>query len=114
MRSMNRFSGTNVLVTGAASGIGAATVRRLVSEGAAVFAVDRDEEGLSETVASALGSGRVETAVVDVTDEAGVARVVNDAVTRLGGIEALDRKSVGSGKGVSVSVGLGGARHLKK
>ncbi|NYG59922.1 NAD(P)-dependent dehydrogenase (short-subunit alcohol dehydrogenase family) [Nocardioides daedukensis] len=86
---MNRFSGTNVLVTGAASGIGAATVRRLVSEGAAVFAVDRDEEGLSETAASALGSGRVETAVVDVTDEAAVARVVNDAVTRLGGIEVL-------------------------
>src|SRR3546814_12356563 len=94
MRSMNRFSGTNVLVTGAASGIGAATVRRLVSEGAAVFAVDRDEEGLSETVASALGSGRVETAVVDVTDEAGVARVVNDAVTRMGG--KLGRASCGA------------------
>src|SRR3546814_19109911 len=109
MRSMNRFSGTNVLVTGAASGIGAATVRSLVSEGAAVFAVDRDEEGLSETVASALGSGRVETAVVDVTDEAGVARMVNDDVTRPDGIDVWlnitgtprttpERNSVGEGK----------------
>lgn len=86
---MNRFSGINVLVTGGASGIGRATVRRLVREGAAVFAVDRDDEGLAETVADSIGPGRVETAVVDVRDEAQVAAVVDEAVARLGGIEVL-------------------------
>jgi NAD(P)-dependent dehydrogenase (short-subunit alcohol dehydrogenase family) len=35
------------IVTGAASGIGAATVRRMVAEGAYVVAADRDPDGLA-------------------------------------------------------------------
>jgi 3-hydroxybutyrate dehydrogenase len=41
------LSGRTALVTGAASGIGAACVERLVAAGARVWAVDRDAEGLS-------------------------------------------------------------------
>lgn len=37
-----RFAGRSVLVSGAASGIGAATVRRLVAEGAGVVGIDLD------------------------------------------------------------------------
>ena len=40
------LSGRSALVTGAASGIGAACVDRLAAAGAKVFAVDRDAEGL--------------------------------------------------------------------
>lgn len=86
---MQRFSGTNVLVTGAASGIGQATVVRLVAEGAAVFAVDRDAEGLAMTVGTAAGTGRVRTAVVDVTDEEAVVATVAAARAELGSIEVL-------------------------
>lgn len=86
---MQRFSGTNVLVTGAASGIGQATVVRLVAEGAAVFAVDRDAEGLAMTVGAAAGTGRVRTAVVDVTDEEAVVATVAAARAELGSIEVL-------------------------
>ena len=41
------LSGRTALVTGAASGIGAACVGRLAAAGAAVYAVDRDEAGLA-------------------------------------------------------------------
>jgi len=41
---MARFDNTGVLVTGAASGIGAATVRRLLDEGATVVGLDLSEQ----------------------------------------------------------------------
>jgi 2-hydroxycyclohexanecarboxyl-CoA dehydrogenase len=51
---MMRFAGTTALVTGAASGIGAATARRLAAEGARVVVADVDERGADE-VAAELG-----------------------------------------------------------
>jgi 3-hydroxybutyrate dehydrogenase len=58
------LSGRTALVTGAASGIGAACVERLVASKASVYAVDRDVEGLSRFD----GVGAVETLSVDLTD----------------------------------------------
>lgn len=86
---MNRYAGVNVLLTGAASGIGRATAVRLVSEGADVFAVDRDVAGLAETVEAAIGPGRIRTGVVDVTDESAVISAVDAALRELGGIDVL-------------------------
>jgi NAD(P)-dependent dehydrogenase (short-subunit alcohol dehydrogenase family) len=53
----------HVIVTGAASGIGRATARRLLADGRAVLAVDRDAAGLE-----ALAGDGVETLTADVTD----------------------------------------------
>lgn len=86
---MNRFEGRRVLLTGGASGIGRATVMRLVSEGASVIAVDRDEAGLAETVAACDGPGTVTTAVCDVTAEDDVVATVARAAADLGGLEVL-------------------------
>ena len=52
-RTPRRLDGRMVLVTGAGSGIGAASVRRLVAEGASVAALDIRAESAAETVASA-------------------------------------------------------------
>lgn len=65
--SQPRFAGRRAIVTGAGSGIGRATVRRLLDEGADVLGVDRSEEGLRETFADR-DSGRF--AVLDLTDPA--------------------------------------------
>ena len=46
---MQRFEAKVALLTGAASGVGRATALRLAAEGASVFGVDVDAEGLEET-----------------------------------------------------------------
>jgi len=58
------LTGRTALVTGAASGIGAATVERFLAAGAEVYAVDLDAEGLSR-LASRAG---VTTLVADLAD----------------------------------------------
>lgn len=44
---MKRMQGRRVLITGGASGIGLASARRFVAEGARVALLDRDSEGLA-------------------------------------------------------------------
>jgi SDR family mycofactocin-dependent oxidoreductase len=90
------------LVTGAARGIGAATVRALAAQGWAVLAVDRcaddpalpyplgSRDELDEVVAkaSAGGPGTALAHVADVRDEAALAAAVAAAEARWGGLDA--------------------------
>lgn len=57
------FEGATILVTGAASGIGAATARKLAAEGARLILADRAEEGLKDL-------NPMRTLIGDVADEA--------------------------------------------
>ena len=66
-----QLTGAVAFVTGGASGLGAATVRRLSSGGAKVVIADRDEER-GQALASELGPDRATFAKVDVTDAATV------------------------------------------
>jgi 2-hydroxycyclohexanecarboxyl-CoA dehydrogenase len=61
-----RLEGRKALVTGGASGIGAATARRLAAEGAEVVIGDRNEEGAAAVAAEISG----EAARLDVTEPA--------------------------------------------
>ena len=67
MTSSPSLAGRLTIVTGAASGIGEATVGLLAGEGARVIAVDRDEDGLARLAA---GRESIVPLVADVTDPA--------------------------------------------
>ncbi|HET7399418.1 MAG TPA: 3-hydroxybutyrate dehydrogenase [Intrasporangium sp.] len=62
------LAGRTALVTGAASGIGAAVVRALSAAGARVYAVDRDEAGLSALAAAVGPAARIMPVVADLAD----------------------------------------------
>lgn len=76
----SRHAGRRVVVTGAGSGIGRATVLRMAAEGASVVGIDVNEEGLRGTC-EALGEAgaAVRLTVADVTSQADVDRVVAEA-----------------------------------
>ena len=86
---MNRYEGRRVLVTGAGSGIGQATVLRMLSEGGRVVAADVSEAGLADTRAKAGASERLSTVVLDVGHEPSVASGVRTAVEWRGGLDVL-------------------------
>ena len=70
-----RFQGKRIFVTGAAAGIGAATVELFRSEGATVYGVD---------VAEAEGVHHC-----DVSDPASVQAAMDAAVAEMGGLDVL-------------------------
>ena len=76
-----------VIVTGAASGIGAAAARRCVREGAQVVLVDRDPDGL-EAVRAELEPSAAVSLVADVADADAANRYVDLAMKRFGRVDA--------------------------
>ncbi|MFV0523606.1 MAG: SDR family NAD(P)-dependent oxidoreductase [Acidimicrobiales bacterium] len=78
------------IVTGAGSGIGAASARRFAAEGAAVVAVDVRETKARETAGAITDDGGVAVAVgADVAEAADVERMVADAVAAYGRLDVL-------------------------
>jgi 2-hydroxycyclohexanecarboxyl-CoA dehydrogenase len=80
-----RLEGRIALVTGGASGIGAATARRLAAEGARVAVADLNDDG-ARAVAGEIDGLAVR---VDVADAASVRAGVAEVASSLGGIDVL-------------------------
>jgi meso-butanediol dehydrogenase/(S,S)-butanediol dehydrogenase/diacetyl reductase len=80
-----RFAGRTAVVTGAASGIGAATAAALAREGAHVVVLDVDAAG-GARVAREIGGT---FAAVDVADEAALARALGETARARGRLDVL-------------------------
>jgi NAD(P)-dependent dehydrogenase (short-subunit alcohol dehydrogenase family) len=77
------------VVTGGASGIGAACAQRLAAEGACVVVADIDKDGAQRTADRiAAHGGSALARWMDVTDPASVARVIEEAAGLEGGLGA--------------------------
>jgi len=96
-----RLADAVVVVTGGASGIGAALVRRFVAEGAAAVVVaDLDEAG-ARRVAEETGA---EAHGIDVTDESAVATLIRDVLDRHGRVDLYcSNAGIATGTGLETS-----------
>ena len=95
-----RFSGKTVVITGAASGIGAETTRLFASEGATVFAGDIDRDGGEALAAETVGDVRF--AQCDVCDPAAIEALMNRAASETGGIDTVFNNAGAGGARASI------------
>lgn len=86
---MQRYENKVVLITGAGSGIGRATAKRMASEGARLMLVDRNEEGLNQTRDELPAGTEVLLQAMDVSDEVAVEKCVADTVDHFGQLDVL-------------------------
>ncbi len=83
--TMQRLIGRRILITGGASGLGAAIASRFAEQGACLALLDRNGVGAAEK-ARELGAYSVG---VDVTDFSAVAGAAADAAAAIGGIDGI-------------------------
>ena len=99
-----RLEGKRIVVTGAASGIGRASALLFASEGARLVIADREQEGLSETLAVLTKQGaKAVQALADAGNEADVIALIERAVRELGGLDGVFANAgiTGSARGLS-------------
>ena len=86
-----RFSGKVAIITGAASGIGLATARRLGAEGASVVIADLNGDKARDAAASIQGTTKNSAIGIacDVSNELQVEAAVTETLRQLGGLDVI-------------------------
>ncbi|HWK43198.1 MAG TPA: SDR family NAD(P)-dependent oxidoreductase [Stellaceae bacterium] len=82
------LAGRRILITGAAKGIGLASVARFLSEGASLAALDRDEQALA-VLRGRFGGSPLHIVGADVAEPASVASAVAECAAALGGLDGI-------------------------
>ena len=93
--SFNRLKGKVAIITGAASGIGAASAKLFADEGAQVLAVDRPGSAIDSVHT---GEPSIVPLACDITDDDAPRRIVGAAIDRFGGIDILFNNAGVSGR----------------
>ncbi len=84
-----KFQGKCAIVTGGAQGIGRATAKHLLEQGAKVVIADTDAEAGQEIVEAYLDVGEIHFTQVDVSSETSVESLISETAERLGGLDYL-------------------------
>ena len=100
-----RLQGRIALVTGAASGIGAAIARRLAADGATVFVHTRRNRAGADAVAQEIRhqGGRADVLMGDLTDGDRAAHLIQDCFGRYGALDILVLNAGGGKGGLAVN-----------
>jgi NAD(P)-dependent dehydrogenase (short-subunit alcohol dehydrogenase family) len=102
---MTRLAGRVALITGAASGIGAASARLFAGEGAAVMLTDIDRAALDTVVGEIESAGGQALGIAgDVSDPDAMRHVVEAGVARFGALHVLFSNAGIGGKGSVVEI----------
>jgi NAD(P)-dependent dehydrogenase (short-subunit alcohol dehydrogenase family) len=83
------LKGRLAIITGGARGIGFATAQKMLASGAAVALWDIDAEALAKASGELAKSGRVHTAVVELTDETSIRKAADALIRDAGKIDIL-------------------------
>jgi NAD(P)-dependent dehydrogenase (short-subunit alcohol dehydrogenase family) len=81
---MDSIEGKVAVVTGGASGIGAALVRQLLARGASVVIADVEQAALDRSMAELEGQGEYSSVICDVSDPASVNALADEVYRRYG------------------------------
>jgi len=86
---MTAIRGKNVLITGAARGLGHKMAERFLLEGATVLLVDRDETALTDTAHTLAFPGRVFSFICDVSKQQNIDLLKQEIMGKVGRIDIL-------------------------